>query len=237
MGNEYNYIYNANKTVFARLKGLYPALDNVTLAQNTLFFPEGLRVPLTEINLGSIPTANFQMSPQNFYIYLNNHFCNHDENKYHEEISQIFTLFRRPSLTNAEIIKLKRYALDFWLRLRLFSNEPCLDKDGDYLQELIVRRKVITESFNSTTLAAQTIQETYNQNVSQSIEEAQSNNTENEQGKNSSKGLGLTRNKPGLPPTIEEENTPLGISGFTSLALIIGVTIAFGIYLALALLD
>lgn len=236
MGTEYNYIHNANKTVFAHIKGLYPAVDNVTFAQNTLFFPEGLRVPLTEINLGSIPTTNFQMSPQNFYIYLSNHFCNHNELDYNDEINSIFPLFKKSTLTEAEIIKLRRYALDFWLRLQLFSNEPCLDKDGDFLQELIVRRRIITESFNSQSLAAQIIQETYTQNISQSIEESQNNST-TENSQNNSKSMGLTRNKPGLPSTIEEEKFPLDISGFTSLALIIGATLAFGLYLALALLD
>lgn len=225
-----------NEAIFTQYKGLYPAFEEVFLERGTLIFPSNLEINLKDIDLSSIPEENYQMNATNFYVYISNRFYIHNIEEYEQTIDDILNKFTQLNLSENDITALQKFAYDFWLRLHLFTNEACLAKDEDFTVELLRRRSVITASLQSPAPAAQIITNIYNQNLRNSFDNntyPENDSDEMNANKSQQKGISLMRNKPGLPPTIESiDESKLGIAGFTSVILVIALTIAFGIYLA-----
>lgn len=229
-----------NESIFEEYKKAFSSLSNLEYKDGTLIFPNGREV---EVDISTLPIAIFEMDPESLYIYLSNHFYNHDEEVYNKEVETIFNLFTQLIITEDEIVILKKFAYDFWLRLQLYSNEKVLANDESFMKELMARRKVITESYRSASEAATILTETYNQNLIQT--ENTNNNiqesNQNTQVQSNERGLALTRQKAGVPSVLENDfdtkPSKLGVAGFTSVVIIICATLAAGAYLALALLN
>lgn len=218
-----------NEILFKEYQEKYPNLATVRYENNKLIFGT-LSIDLSKISLKNIPENVFNFSPLNLYTYLNNEFYKNDPQHYQERIDIIFNLFLKLSLTPKEVIILKQFAYDFWLRLKLFYEEPSISKDEFFMNELKARQKVITESFKSSSLAGNQIKDIYNTLVSKETT-INSNNDPTEQNHTENKGLSLVRTKPGLPTTLDEEEK-LGIAGFSSALLILITTLVVGLYLA-----
>ena len=222
-----------SQELFAIYKQTNPDLKEVKYYDNQIIFPEGI-VAISTSDFKKLPAYIFDMNRANIYIYLSNQFFKHEENSYRKEIDTIFNLFTQLSISEEDTIILKKFAYDFLLRLQLFSSETNLSNDEDYVRELMERRKVITESYKSSSLAAGVITSTYNQNLQESINKQNQENDNNPgQGQTYSQGLSLSRTKDGFPPIINnDDDKKIGAAGFTKIILILETTIVFGLYLA-----
>lgn len=232
-------IIDPNEIVFTELKKQHLSLANVNYESGKLIFPNG-QVPLDGIELELFPSKIFDMSPENLYIYFSNKFYFHLPEQYNEEINYIFRLFTQLIITEEEEIRLKKFALDFWLRNKLLITENALAADLAFQQEYFARRNVLTRSYESGLMAASILTKTYNDIVEQEPKnDTNENNQSNEQ--NLSQGLALTRTrtKAGTPAVLEEESPRerFGIAGFMSTVLILALTMGFGIYIAIQIMK
>lgn len=147
-------------------------------------------------------------------------------------------------LNDNNIYLLKAFAKKYMARCRIYANNKDL---FDTLQETTLSiRKFNQELLNSHNVMDQA--RNYPQSEASIIlynaYEQELDGIDNSN--NQDKGISLTRAKPGLKgyddfeameKTYMEQKNSLGAAGFTSIAIIIAVTIVFGIYLAYTVLN
>lgn len=219
-----------NSMLLKEYKAKYPTLNEVFYEDGKLIFPEG---SIIISDLSTIPETVFTMQRENIYLYLSNKYYEHDNSITDAQINYIFSLFSKFELSAEEQLYLKRFTYDFWLRLKLYYGEPILEHNSEFVFELLNRQKVITESYNSSTKAANIIKTIYNQKVSQD----NANNIEETSSQTEGKVISLNRSKQGIPKLLDDEFLRLNAAGFTRIVLILAVTVVIGIYLGWILLK
>ncbi len=215
-------ISDEDTNFFNDFKKGFSSLNDVYYENGILTFPMG-SLTIDEYTLKNILPSTFTMAPNDIYIYL--------KHKYYlakgTDIEDIFNLFPQLVITNDEEQRLKDFTLDYWERLNLYNREqPILENDGVFMRELHQRQKVIAESYQRPLMAANIIASTYANKVNEEM-----NNQAPEKGNNMVKTL----SKPGVSQ--EEIDEALGIGGFAAVLIIIGITLAVGLYIGVRLMT
>lgn len=243
------------KEKYPHLKDFYYDEATDTLTYNGLSFsPAGYALSRTD-------SVFFQMGAQDVFEYLKNAFYFQSPS----EMSKIRNMITTEIvITEEEQKKLKTFVRQYFKRLAIYTNNKILFDNGiekdidlkDFVSDLLERQKIIngvrTGIYHS--VAANIIMEEYNAisnelNNNQAIQAnatGQSNEftQTNENNNELDRGMSLTRQKPSGYTFQEQEdidrqterNQHLGMAGFTSIILIIGAAITFGMYLALQLM-
>ncbi len=220
-----------NESFFKELQSKYPNLANVTYQNGNLTFPNGT-VALNGFSLKQILTSTFNMKDTNIFYYLGYGFYRTND----EEINKIFSLFPQLVITEEEENLLKRFAQDYVIRQMLYNEEaPILSQDSIFTVEFAKRQKIIVESFKRPLITANIIASTYTEEINKKMN-ANNNQTSNNQSDTLEKGISLTKNKHSEPPLLAPSDN-LGVGGFTTIFIIIMVTIIAGVYIAWKLMN
>lgn len=234
-------VVSFNQTILSNYQKIYPNLADFSydIASDSLVF-EGNTAKLNGYGLSRIDPIFFLMDPNDIFIFFKNGF--YLDNK---DSEQVEALFNQTILTEEHVNYLKKFADSFDERCNIYlKNKDFFDKNCEtnesirhYCEELINGRKVIIiaqKNSSANELSATSIlKDAYEQKI-------MNGNAENK----NSKGMSLTRIKPGFAGFVEDEylaslkeKQKMGIAGFSSIILIISSAVVFGIYLALKMMP
>ena len=243
------------KNDFEKKKEKYPNLKDFsydeksdTLTYNNLSFSPAAYA------LSRIDSSFFQLVPEDIFSYLKNGLYYQSSN----EISKIRNMITAELIiTEEEQAQLKYFVRQYFKRLAIYTNNNFLfankmeesESLKNFASDLLERQKIVNGVRTGIyrNIAASVILQEYD-SISNELKRKQptpenTNEQTNENNQDFNRGMSLTRQKPGYNFQSQEEidrqtekEQHLGMAGFTSLILIIGTAITFGMYLALQLM-
>lgn len=238
------------KNGFEMKKEKYPNLVGFVYDENedTLTY-NGQVINNAGYALNKTAPVFFEMVPQDIFEYLKNGFCFQSPN----EISKIKSMITSEMvITEEEIAQLKTFVRQYITKLGIYIDNKILFEQGikdedlnDFLSNLLERKHIIDgikTGIYPHSIAANIIESEYDALTNNVTLE----NTDQTPDNSLEKGMSLTRKSPKTISYIFPEQSDvdakynksqrLGISGFTSIVLIIATAVTFGMFLALKLM-
>lgn len=243
---------NYNEKVLANYQKMYPNLQGFVYSKDddSLVY-NGEKVSLNGNSLSHIDPVFFEMSPEDIFSFLKNGFYLNNSDSIH-----VSALLEQFVITEEEVTFLENFARKFNERCRIYANnKDLLDRLSDsnvnvksFCKELIESHRIVYQAqmeANASiigTNAASILYQAYEHDLNDSSKQ----NT-NEESLNNERRFALTRIKPNSGMNYEDfeamekeymnSKDRLGVAGFTSILLLIAVTAAAGIYLALSIMP
>lgn len=229
-------IQNFNGIILSNYQKIYPNLVEFSYdaASDSLMY-EGNFAKLNGYGLSRVDPIFFQMNPDDIFLFFQNGFYQNSK-----ESIQVNELFGQFIITEEEVLFLKKYAKKYIDRCTIYSNnKELLDKNCLSNENVKVFAEELLDGKNILEHAKKAAKLDDTNAASILINSYQDNNVTAPQ-----KEATLTRKKEGFVPFNEEEylreierRNKLGVSGFTSIILIIVSAITFGMYIASILIG
>lgn len=239
-------IINYNDAILKNYQKTYPNLAEFTYDVTTdALVYEGNYVKLNGYGLSRIDPIFFNMMPEDIFIYMKNGFYQNaqEDKQINEYLSQFV-------ITEEEIGFINSYVERYIERLNIYArNRDVFDKylsnDSikDFMESIRNAKKIIDFAKNN---AKENNNSVYSMLRNAYDKEMASMNQNNEQEKTIDKTLSLTRTNSKFSGFSEFEKneqylkelndrSKLSVAGYTSILLIIAITISVGMYLAIQL--